>query len=77
MLEFTPRSFHGPCLSTMESKFKVPKGHDGALLSLNAAIDTLDLARDTTGTKSAKNTFVSASVLLTTIRVGFVLVYPD
>lgn len=51
------------------------KGRDGVLLSLNAAIDTLDLARDTTGAKPAKDVLVSASLLLVAIRVGFVPVY--
>ena len=59
----------------METKFKRPKGPDGALYSLNAAINNVDLARDTTSVKPAKDTFGSASVLLTTIRVRFLLAH--
>ena len=62
-----------PYLSTMETKSQKPKIHDGDVLSsLNTAIYASDLARDTTNVKSAKGAFGSASVLLTTIRVGFV-----
>lgn len=59
----------------MESGSKLPKERDGALPSLTAAIDTLGLARDTTVTKPAKDAFVSAGVLLTTIRVGLLLAH--
>ena len=60
-----------PCSSTMESKFQRQKAPDGPLFSLNAAIDTVDQARDTTNVKTAKGAFGSASLLLTTIRVRF------
>ena len=48
---------------------------DGALSSLNAAIDALNLAKGTTDITPAKAAFGSASVLLTTIRVGFLPVH--
>ena len=54
-------------ISTMEAEPQLP---DPAL-SLNAAIGALDLASDATSLKSAKDTFESARILLTTIRVGF------
>ena len=56
----------------METKSQQPKRHDGIPSSLNAEIDALNLARDTTNVKSAKGALGSASVLLTTIRVGFI-----
>ena len=55
----------------METKFQRPKEPDGPLSSLNAAIGTLDLARDRLGVKPAKDAIGSASILLTTIRVRF------
>lgn len=45
------------------------------LLKLNAAINALDLARDLTIAKQAKDAYDTASTLLTTIRVGFLLGY--
>ena len=55
----------------MEAKFKRPNGRDGALFSLNAAIDALDLARDAASVKPAKDVFGSTSTLLARIRVRF------
>ena len=60
-----------PHLLTMKTKFRQGKKPDDALRSLNAAIDTLDLARDNATLKSAKDSFHSTSALLTTIRVCF------
>ena len=60
-------------ISTMETKPQLLKGNDPVLSSLNAAIGALDLASDATSLKSAKDAFKSASILLTTIRVGFLL----
>ena len=64
-----------PRVPTMATKSQRPKGRDGVLSSLNKAIDALDLAKETTGMVLAKTTFGSASNLLTTIRVSFLLVY--
>lgn len=47
---------------------------NGALISLNAAVITLDLARDKTNLEAAKDAFNSTSTLLATIRVHFLLV---
>ena len=55
----------------METKLKQLRGPDSVLLSINAAINTLDLARNTTGVESVKDAFGSAGLLLTTIRVRF------
>ena len=60
----------------MEIKPQLPvKGSGSPLFSLNKAIDALDLARDTTNAKPAKDAFGSASLLLTAIRVCFLLAY--
>ena len=53
----------------MKTKFRRPKKPDNALPSLNAAIEALDLARDKTSLKPARDAFYSASALLATIRV--------
>lgn len=45
------------------------KEHGDAFTSLNASIDTLDLARDRMSVKPAKDMFRSASILLMEIRV--------
>ena len=60
-----------PCSLMMETKPEPLKGSDVALFSLTAAIATLDLAKDTTGVKPAKDVFRSTSTLLAEIRVLF------
>ena len=50
-------------------------GQDGALPSLNAAIDALNLAKEASSVTPAKTVFASTSVLLATIRVGFLPVH--
>ena len=59
----------------MTDKSQRPKGQDGALSSLNAAIDALNLAKEASSITPAKAAFGSASVLLTTIRVDFLPVH--
>ena len=58
----------------METKSRRQKRRDDSLPSLNAAIDALNLARETTNVKPAKDWFYAADTLLTTIRVSFLLV---
>jgi hypothetical protein len=67
----TPFSRSSPRVSTMAANPQRPKGRDGALSSLNVAIDTLNLAKDIIGIAPAKAAFGSVSVLLTMIRVCF------
>ena len=55
----------------MTDKSQRPMGQDSALSSLNVAIDTLHLAKEASSVMLAKSVFGSTSVLLTTIRVGF------
>jgi hypothetical protein len=68
----TPFSRSSPLVSTMAANPQRPKGRDGALSSLNMAIDALNLAKDIIDIAPAKAAFGSASVLLTMIRVRFV-----
>ena len=56
----------------METKLQRPKDSDGALPSLNAAINTLDIAKDKTSVKPVKDVFSSAGILLNTIRVSLI-----
>ena len=59
----------------MATKSQESKGQDGVLSSLNTAIDVLNCAKEATSVIPAKAAFTSAEILLTTIRVGFLLVY--
>jgi len=54
----------------MTSDSHRPEGQDGVLSSLNTTIDALNLA-EVSSITPVKAVFVSASVLLTEIRVGF------
>ena len=54
----------------MTSKSQQRKGSDGAPSALDAAIQALNLAKDTCGISTAQNVFSHAGVLLTAIRVG-------
>ena len=53
------------------------KGRDGALSSLNMAIDVINLAKDIVDIAPAKAAFGSVSALLTMIRVRFFLFCND
>jgi len=57
----------------MATKSQQPKGRDGALSSLNMAIDALNLAKEVSSITPAKAVFGTVSILLTMIRVRFVL----
>ena len=48
-----------------------PKGREGALSSLDVAIDALNLVKEVSTITPAKAVFNSAGVLLTMIRVSF------
>jgi len=50
-----------------------PKGRDGVLSLLNVAIDGLDLAKEVSSITPAKAVFGSVAILLTMIRVSFLL----
>ena len=59
----------------MATESQRPMGQDGALSSLNAAIDTLNLAKEASSLTPAKTVFASTSILLATIRVSFLPVH--
>ena len=61
----------------MDTSSQRPKGQDGALSSLNAAIDAINPAKDAADIAPAKAAFGSVSALLTMIRVRFFLFYDD
>jgi len=52
-----------------------PKGLDGAISSLNVAIEALNLAKELASVTPAKAVFGSVSVLLTVIKVRYPLSY--
>jgi len=55
----------------MDPESQRPRGQDGALSSLNTAIEALNLAKEISGVTPAKAAFGSVGVLLTMIRVPF------
>ena len=58
----------------MAAKSRQRKGPDGALSSLNGAIEALDLAKGGSRITQAKAAFGSVGALLVMIRVSFLLV---
>lgn len=54
----------------MKAKSRRPKGREGTLSSLNAAIDAINLAKEVATATPTKTALDSASVLLTMIKVG-------
>ena len=56
--------------STMATVLQRPNAQDGALSSLNAAVDALNLAKSISSITPAKAAFDSTGVLLRTIIVG-------
>jgi len=57
----------------MATKSQQPKGRNGTLSSLNVAIEALNLAKEASSITPAKAVFGSVSILLTMIRVRFLL----
>jgi len=57
----------------MEAEFQQPNEREGAISALNAAVEDLNLARETSSIPPAKAVFGSVVVLLTLIRVFFLL----
>lgn len=56
---------------------QLPEGRNGAFSSLNAAIEALDIAEETSNIVPVKAVFGSVSVLLTMIKVRSLLLDPD
>ena len=65
--------FHPPFASAMICEPKPPKGRGDVLSSLNMAIDDLNLTKEVSSITPAKDIFGSVGILLTTIRVTFIL----
>jgi len=57
----------------MDAKSQRPKGRDNTVSALNAAIDTLNLAKDIASIAPAKAVFGTVSIILTTIKVSLLL----
>jgi len=61
----------------MAAKPQRPKGRDGALSSLNGAIQIVNLVKEDSRIAQAKAALASVGVLLAIIIVGFLLVLID
>jgi len=61
----------------MKTDSQRPGGREGATSALNAAIHDTNLAENVSSIASAKAVFGSVTVLLTLIRVCFLLSYKD
>jgi len=59
----------------MEVGSQRPKEQEDAISALNTAIQTLNLTKDASAIAPAKTVFGSVSVILSTIRVSFFLVF--
>lgn len=64
---------HPPFASAIISKPKRPKARGGAPSSLNTAINGLNLAKEVSSITPAEAVFASAGILITMIRVTFLL----
>ena len=60
----------------MDPKAPQLGGRDNVLSSLNVVIETLNLAKEVSSITPAKAVFGSVSLILTMIRVGFLLHRP-
>ena len=60
----------------MDADSQQPKRRDGALSALNTAIEAMNLAKEVSSVTPAKAVFGSVSILLTMIRVRFLLPPP-
>ena len=59
----------------MEAESQRPKGRDGTISTLNAAIEAMNLAKELSSITPAKAVFGSVSVILAMIRVSLLLVF--
>jgi len=60
-----------PPVFTMSAQAQRPTRRDGALSSLNAAIEAMNIVKDALSITPAKAVVGSVSIILTLIRVGF------
>ena len=69
-----PRLFpHLPPTSTMAKNSQRPKGRSGLRSTLNVSIEAMNLAKEISSVTPAKAVFGSVSVVLTMVRVRFIL----
>ena len=61
----------------MEAESKRPKGQEAAISALNAAVEAMNLAEKISTIAPAKTVFGTVSILLTLIRVCFMLFCND
>jgi hypothetical protein len=66
-----------PRIFTMETESRQPKGREGAVSELNAAVEAMNLAKTASTITPIKAVFGSVSALLTLIRVCLLLFYND
>jgi hypothetical protein len=66
-----------PDSEPMNPKFKQSKRRDDVLSSLNVVIEGLNLAENLSSITPAKAVFSTVSVILTMIRVSFLLLHED
>ena len=59
----------------MAAKPQQPKGQDGTISSLNIAIEAMNLAKEVSSITPAKAVFGSVSILITMVRVCFLVSY--
>ena len=57
----------------MDAKSRQPKGRDNTVSVLNVAIEALNLAKEASSITPAKAVFGTVSIVLTTIKVSFIL----
>ena len=60
-----------PPVSVMKTKSQRPKGQEGSISALEAAIEAVDFAEKTSSIPPAKTAFGSVSALLAVVRVCF------
>ena len=61
----------------MTAKSQKPKGRKNVLSSLNAAIEAVDVAKDAVSGTPTQVAFSAATVLLTMIKVSFLLFHNE
>ena len=59
----------------MQSESQRPNERESVISALNAAIETLNLAKEISSIAPAKAVFGSVSVILTVIRVSILMVF--
>ena len=61
----------------MDAKSRQPKGRDNTVSALNVAIEALNLAKEASSITPAKAVFGTVTIMLTMIKVSFLLFLVD